>query len=83
MGQSFVVEIPFQAWPKADVTWKYKNGKLPDQRRFKIDTIHGMTSLNLSKAKKSDSGLYSITIVNLLGRDTLKIEIVVLGKLLF
>ena len=48
-GTSTVIEIPFQAHPMPTVVWKFKNGELPDSRRFREDTIMGMTSLSMSK----------------------------------
>ena len=33
-GTSAVLEIPFQAYPMPKAIWKFKNGELPDSRRF-------------------------------------------------
>lgn len=79
-GTSAVIEIPFTANPEPTCTWKFKNGKLPDARRFKTDSITNMTSMTLSKAKRSDTGSYSLTLENEHGKVTFKIEIVVLCK---
>ena len=48
-GTSTVIEIPFQAHPMPKAIWKFKNGDLPDARRFKMDTKKGMTTLSMSK----------------------------------
>lgn len=79
-GTSAAIEIPFSANPQPTCTWKYKNGKLPDTRRFKTDEITNMTSITMSKVKRSDSGMYSLLLENEHGKVTFKIEIVVLGK---
>ncbi len=47
---STVIEIPFQAFPMPKAIWKFKNGDLPDSRRFKVDTKKGVTTMSLSKA---------------------------------
>ena len=78
-GSSAVIEIPFTASPQPTVTWKYKGGKLPDARRFKEDTIWGMTSMCMSKLAKSDAGEYNITLENPHGKISLNIKLIVLG----
>ena len=79
-GASAVIEIPFSGSPEPTSSWKYKNGKLPDPRRFKTDTIKTMTSMTLSKAKRSDSGKYTLILENEYGKVNLNIDILVLGK---
>ena len=49
VGTSTVIEIPFQAHPMPKAVWKYKNGALPDSRRFKVDTKKGITTMSMSK----------------------------------
>ena len=81
-GTSTVIEIPFSGSPQPDAKWTFKGGKLPDVRRFKVDTIHGMTSLAISKAVRSDSGKYTLALENKYGKATFTVELVVLGKYL-
>ena len=52
-GTGTVIEIPFQAHPMPSVAWKFKNGDLPDRKRFKEDTKTNMTSLSISKVSPS------------------------------
>ena len=79
-GSSAAIEVPFTGSPQPEVTWKYKGGKLPDARRFKVDTIIGMTSMTLAKVVRSDSGKYSLTLENPHGKASYNVEVVVLGK---
>lgn len=79
-GGSVALEIPFKGCPQPSVSWRYKGGRLPDARRFKEDTIHGMTSLTMAKALRTDSGKYTLTLENQHGKTVFNIEIVVLDK---
>lgn len=63
-GSAHVIQMPFTAFPKPKVTWKFNDGKLPDPKRMKQETIHGATSLALSKVTKTDEGAYKVTIEN-------------------
>jgi len=76
---SAVIEIPFQASPEPSVEWKYKGGRLPDTRRFRDETIAGMTSLAMSKVVKTDAGDYTMTLQNPLGKATFTIKLIVQG----
>ena len=80
VGTSTAIEIPYSGSPLPKVTWKYKAGKLPDLRRFKIDTIKNMTSLTIAKVVRSDGGKYTMSMENKHGGATFSIEVVVLGK---
>ena len=80
-GTSAAIEIPFVAAPMPDAKWTYKGSNLPDNRRFKTDTIMGMSSMTMAKVVRGDSGKYQLTLENKFGKDTFTIELVVLGKL--
>ena len=81
-GTSAVIEIPFAGSPQPEATWKFKGGKLPDTKRFKVDVIRNMTSLGIAKAVRSDKGKYTLSLENAHGKATFTIEVVVLGKYL-
>ncbi len=53
-GTATKVEIPFQGHPAPTVTWRFKNGDLPDSRRFKEDTARGKTILSMSKVRDDE-----------------------------
>ena len=69
-GTSAAIEIPFVAAPMPDATWTYKGSSLPDNRRFKTDTIIGMSSMTMAKVIRSDSGNYQLKLENAYGKDT-------------
>jgi len=79
-GTSAVIEIPFSASPEPSVEWKYKGARLSDTRRFREETVPGMTSLSMSKVTKKDAGDYSMTLQNQLGKATFTIKIIVQGS---
>ena len=79
-GQSVAVEIPFGGSPQPTAQWQYKDGRLPDSRRFKEDTIKNMTSLTMSKVQRSDAGPYTLKLGNKYGESIFNITLVVLGK---
>ncbi len=80
MGANSVLEIPFTASPKPTVDWKFKNGKMPDSRRFKEDTNHKKTSMSMSKVVRSDTGTYTCEIENEHGSTKATIKVLVIGK---
>jgi len=80
VGSSTVVELPFSAHPMPKVKWTFNKGSLPNGRRFKEDTIYGMTSVSMAKLVRKDSGNYVCTLENELGKAELTIKLIVLGK---
>ena len=81
VGTSAAVEIPFSGSPQPEASWKFKGGKLPDMRRFKVETIRNMTALTISKAVRKDTGKYTLSLNNKHGKVTFDLELVVLGKI--
>jgi hypothetical protein len=79
-GSAAAIEIPFNGSPDPTSTWKCKNGKLPDPKRFKTDTIRGMTSMTIAKTVRTDSGKYTLNLENEYGKANFAIELVVLDK---
>ena len=79
-GSSAVLEIPFTGCPAPEAEWKFKGSRLPDARRFKVDTIVNFTSLSMAKVEKSDAGKYTLDLSNDHGKATFTITVVVLDK---
>ena len=82
VGASTAIEIPFSAYPMPKVQWRFNGGKLPDPRRFKPETIIGMTSMTIAKVVRKDSGQYTLALENEHGKCDCKFTLVVLGRLL-
>jgi len=79
-GTSAVIEIPFVGSPLPEAKWQFKGGKLPDPKRFKVDTIVNMTSISMAKVVRADGGKYSVDLKNEFGKASVTIEVVVLDK---
>ena len=80
-GTSAIVEIPFTGSPMPQVTWTYNDRDLPDYKRTREETIHGMTALTLSRVERRDSGAYKVLFENKHGSVTMAVMVTVLGKL--
>jgi titin len=78
-GGSHAIEIPFSAYPMPKVEWHFKTGKLPDAKRFKPETIIGMTAMTIAKVVRKDSGIYTLTLENEHGKCDCKFTLIVLG----
>jgi len=78
-----VLELPFTANPLPKVTWTYNDGSLPDAKRFKSQTISGMTSLQMAKVVLKDAGNYKVTLENDSGQMSFTVKLIVLGMLSF
>ena len=80
-GASHVLELPFTANPMPKVTWTYNDGSLPDAKRFKSQTISGMTSLTMAKVVLKDAGNYKVTMENENGQASFTVKLIVLGMM--
>ncbi|KAL4658667.1 immunoglobulin-like and fibronectin type III domain-containing protein 1 isoform X1 [Arapaima gigas] len=72
-GNSARINISFEASPVPEVTW-LKDG-VPVSKRVTISNAVGTSQLLIPSAERSDSGVYAIIVKNLVGQDTLSIEI--------
>ena len=61
------------------VTWTFNDASLPDAKRFKSQTIIGMTSLTMAKVVLKDAGNYKVTLENENGQATFTVKLIVLG----
>lgn len=78
--KSAVIEIPFTGNPQPSATWRFNDKQLPDPLRIKEETIYNMTTLRISKAKRSDSGTYSLLLQNEHGQASVSVKVKVIGK---
>ena len=79
-GSSAVLEVPFNGCPQPEVSWTHKGGRLPDSRRFKVDTIYNMTSMTMAKVVKGEAGDYNVSLSNPYGKVSWSVKLIVLGK---
>ena len=76
-GKPFVMTIPYDAYPRAEAEWFYKDVSLPVQN---IDTSTDKTEYRLKSPNKNDQGRYKIVIKNKHGQGEAFINLDVIGK---
>ncbi|XP_023933258.1 titin isoform X1 [Lingula anatina] len=79
-GSSKVFEIPFTGHPQPKVSWAFNDGPLPDEKRFKVETIRNMTCLRVTKIQRKETGRYAVTLDNPSGKTDITINVNVLDK---
>ncbi|XP_051997352.1 immunoglobulin-like and fibronectin type III domain-containing protein 1 [Xyrauchen texanus] len=72
-GNSARFNINFEASPWPDVIW-LKDG-IPVSKRATISNAEGGSQILIPSAERSDSGIYTIIIKNVVGQETFSIEI--------
>lgn len=68
-----------QASPWPDVIW-LKDG-VPVSKRVTISNAEGGSQILIPSAERSDSGIYTIIVKNIVGQETFSVEIRVTGKM--
>jgi Immunoglobulin I-set domain len=80
-GTSAAVEVPFVGSPQPKATWWLGAGQLlRDSRRIRVETIHNLTTLVISRAERSDAGTYTLSLENQFGTSNLTVQVIVLGR---
>ncbi|XP_036386507.1 immunoglobulin-like and fibronectin type III domain-containing protein 1 [Megalops cyprinoides] len=72
-GNSARVNINFEASPVPEIIW-LKDGT-PVSKRITISNAEGTSQLLIASSERSDTGVYTIIIKNLVGQETFSVEI--------
>ncbi|XP_041834075.1 immunoglobulin-like and fibronectin type III domain-containing protein 1 [Melanotaenia boesemani] len=72
-GNSARFNINFEASPWPEVTW-LKDG-VPVSKKVTISNAEGTSQLLIPSAERSDTGIYTIIVKNIVGQETFSIEI--------
>ncbi|KAM9799894.1 immunoglobulin-like and fibronectin type III domain-containing protein 1 isoform X1 [Syngnathus typhle] len=72
-GNSARLTLNFEASPWPEVTWLKDD--VPVSRRVTISNAEGTSQLLIPSAVRSDSGVYTIVVKNIVGQETFSIEI--------
>uniref|UniRef100_A0A672R904 Immunoglobulin-like and fibronectin type III domain-containing protein 1 n=1 Tax=Sinocyclocheilus grahami TaxID=75366 RepID=A0A672R904_SINGR len=67
------VNIYFEASPMPTIIW-LKDG-MPVSKRVTVSNTDGMSQLLIPSAERSDSGIYTIIVKNIVGQETFSVEI--------
>ncbi|XP_061590640.1 immunoglobulin-like and fibronectin type III domain-containing protein 1 [Cololabis saira] len=72
-GNSVRMRVNFEASPWPDILWLKDN--MPVTKRATISNSDGSSQLLIPSSERSDSGIYSISVKNLVGQETYSTEI--------
>ncbi|XP_076870364.1 immunoglobulin-like and fibronectin type III domain-containing protein 1 [Brachyhypopomus gauderio] len=72
-GNAAQFNINFVASPRPEIIW-LKDG-VPVPKRVTISNTEGCSQILIASAERSDSGIYTIIVKNIVGQETLSIEI--------
>ncbi|XP_025833492.1 twitchin isoform X4 [Agrilus planipennis] len=79
-GLVISLDVDVKGEPPPTVTWYFEGKEIVSSEEIKIDNIDYNTKFFVSRAKRVQSGKYTITAKNSVGEDTADIDILVLGK---
>ncbi|XP_035237681.1 immunoglobulin-like and fibronectin type III domain-containing protein 1 isoform X6 [Anguilla anguilla] len=72
-GNTVRINVNFQASPWPDVVWLKDNMSVP--KRVTISNTEGMSQLLIPSSERSDTGVYTIILKNMVGQETFSVEI--------
>ncbi|XP_063754659.1 immunoglobulin-like and fibronectin type III domain-containing protein 1 [Eleginops maclovinus] len=72
-GNSVRITVHFEASPRPHITWVKDN--VPVSKRVTISNSDGSSQLLIPSSERSDSGIYSILVKNLVGQETFSTEV--------
>ncbi|KAJ8370410.1 hypothetical protein SKAU_G00104380 [Synaphobranchus kaupii] len=72
-GNAVRININFEASPWPDVVWL--KDSVPISKRVTVSNTDGMSQLLIPSSERSDTGVYTIIIKNLIGQETFSVEI--------
>uniref|UniRef100_A0A3P8TMU7 Immunoglobulin like and fibronectin type III domain containing 1, tandem duplicate 1 n=1 Tax=Amphiprion percula TaxID=161767 RepID=A0A3P8TMU7_AMPPE len=72
-GNSVRITVNFEASPRPDIMWLKDN--IPVTKRVTISNSDGSSQLLIPSSERSDSGIYSILVKNLVGQETFSTEV--------
>lgn len=79
-GQMTIFEVPFSGWPEPTIKWTVGGAQLVLDKRIREETISGLSCIHIKNAKRSDTGIYSVEIVNDIGTVSADIDLLVVDK---
>lgn len=79
-GEEFTITVPFVGYPVPKVTWTVNAEETYSDDRIKFETKSGFTKFLNKCSRRSDSGKYTIQLVNSEGSDTASCRVLVVDK---
>lgn len=78
-GRSHKFDVDVIGEPAPEIKWTFKEEKLIDSDNVKIETKEYHTDLHLIKAKRKQTGKYTITATNRNGSDSVTVDVTILS----
>jgi hypothetical protein len=79
-GEEFTITVPFLGSPLPKVTWTVNAEEVFSDDRIKYHTQSGSTNFTNKCARRTDTGKYTIQLVNSEGSDTASCRVLVVDK---
>ena len=79
-GEEFTITVPFVGSPLPKVAWTVNAEEVFPDDRIKFDTKSGSTAFVNKCARRTDTGKYTIQLVNSEGSDTASCRVLVVDK---
>lgn len=79
-GEPFTITVPYTANPKPRPSWSINGEEVLTGERIKFDTTDVASQFINKKAKRSDTGTYTIYLTNTVGTDSASCKVLVVGK---
>lgn len=82
-GEPFTITVPYTANPKPRPSWSINGEEVLTGDRIKFDTTDVASQFINKKAKRSDTGTYTVYLTNTVGTDSASCKVLVVGEYLY
>ncbi|XP_015228941.1 PREDICTED: immunoglobulin-like and fibronectin type III domain-containing protein 1 isoform X1 [Cyprinodon variegatus] len=72
-GNSVRITVSFEASPRPEITWLKDN--VPVTKRATVSNSDGSSQLLIPTSERSDTGIYSVLVKNIVGQETFRMEV--------
>ncbi|KAK5968521.1 Twitchin [Trichostrongylus colubriformis] len=81
VGETAKILVPYSASPQPRISWTKGDLNLDERdKRNKVDSNDFLTAMTIDKCELSDSGLYTITLENSMGKDSASVKLRVVDR---
>ncbi|XGW29138.1 hypothetical protein V3C99_008720 [Haemonchus contortus] len=81
VGETAKILVPYSASPMPRISWSKGELKLDERdKRNKVDSNDFLTAMTIDKCELSDSGLYTVTLENSMGKDSATVKLRVVNR---
>lgn len=81
-GEPFTITVPYTANPRPKPNWSINGEEVLTGDRIKFETTDVASQFINKKAKRTDTGTYTIYLTNTVGTDSASCKVLVVGKFL-